>query len=49
MFYQKHKKPIELFLLKLMLKAKAALAYLAGLIKNNNYLKETYAEAIKIN
>jgi len=48
-FYQKHKKPIELFLLKLMLKTKAALAYLAGLIKNNNYLKETYAEAIKIN
>jgi GT2 family glycosyltransferase len=48
-FYQKHKKPSQLFLLKLMLKTKAALAYFAGLIKNSNYLKETYAEAIKIN
>jgi hypothetical protein len=47
-FYKKHKSPQAMFWLKLMLKTKAALSYLIGIISNNSYLKETYAEAIKV-
>jgi len=48
-FYQKHKNPFELMILKIMLKIKAVMALFWGFLKNDLYLKETYAEAIRIN
>ena len=47
-FYQKHKNPIELAVLRFLLKLKAGSAYLLGALTGNNYLKETYGQAIKI-
>ncbi len=47
-FYKKHKSPLEIFTLELMLKSKAVLALLLGFISGNNYLKETYGQALKI-
>ncbi len=47
-FYRKHKSPIELFILRTMLKLKALLALILGWLKNDKYLKETYGQAIKI-
>jgi len=47
-FYKKHHFGWQLFLLKLMLKIKAAGAYLFGVLSNNNYLKKTYAEAFNL-
>lgn len=47
-FYQKHYSPFQLFWLRLMLKLKAYLSLLLGLITNNNYLKETYGQALRI-
>ncbi|HUW24325.1 MAG TPA: glycosyltransferase family 2 protein [Patescibacteria group bacterium] len=47
-FYRKHKNFPELFILRLMLKTKAFLALIIGHLKNDNYLKETYGEALKI-
>jgi len=47
-FYRKHKSPIELFILRIMLKLKALLALILGWLKNDKYLKETYGQAIKI-
>ncbi|MBL7159923.1 glycosyltransferase family 2 protein [Candidatus Microgenomates bacterium] len=44
-FYQKHHSGWRLFLLKLMLKIKAIEAYLLGVLTNNHYLKQTYAQA----
>lgn len=48
-FYRKHKSGFELLILEIMLKIKAIGAYLWGNLKNDSYLKETYAKAIKIN
>jgi GT2 family glycosyltransferase len=44
-FYEKHKSGWEEFILRILLKIKAFLAYVLGLITNNQYLKETYAQA----
>lgn len=48
-FFKKHKSPLELLAVKGMLKLKAAGALLVGFLKNDQYLKETYGEAFKIN
>ncbi len=48
-YYKKHKKGGELLALRVMLKLKALLALIIGHLKNDNYLKETYGEAFKIN
>jgi len=47
-FYKKHYPQWQLPILRLMLKLKAGLSYLLGLILHNNYLKTTYAQALKI-
>ena len=47
-FYQKHKSNSEQVILKILLKTKAILSYILGIITNNKYLKETYAEAYKL-
>jgi len=48
-FYQKHRTFWELILVKLLLKAKALLALGIGFLKNDDYLKNTYGHALKIN
>lgn len=48
-FYKKHYSKLNLFILKILLKTKAIIAYLIGKFKNNQYLINTYAEAFKIN
>lgn len=48
-YYKKHKSFFELIILRLMLKLKAVMALTVGYLKNDNYLKETYGEALKIN
>jgi len=47
-FYKKHKNLPELLILRFLLKIKAGSALLWGYLTNNAYLKETYAEAVKI-
>lgn len=47
-FYQKHKSKTELIIVRLLLKIKAFLALILGYLKNDNYLKTTYAQALKI-
>jgi GT2 family glycosyltransferase len=47
-FYKRHYSPIELFLLKILLRSKAIGSYIIGLLIGNTYLKETYAEALKL-
>lgn len=47
-FYQKHFAPWQLNVLKFLLRTKAALAWLTGILINNHYLKETYAKAFKL-
>ena len=47
-YYQKHRSPGELLLLKLMLKTKAGLSYILGVLANNSYLRETYAKAYTV-
>ena len=47
-FYKKHYSKFELFILRLILKLKAIIAYLIGKIKGNRYLIETYEEAFKL-
>lgn len=44
-FFQKHRSPFELIILRLMLKTKALLALSWGYLKNDQYLKETYGQA----
>ncbi|MBI4137286.1 glycosyltransferase family 2 protein [Candidatus Roizmanbacteria bacterium] len=44
-YYTKHRTPQELLLLKLMLKTKAAISYILGILSHNSYLRETYAKA----
>lgn len=48
-FYKKHMGVFQLAILIFMLKIKALLALFLGYIKDDNYLKDTYAQAIKIN
>lgn len=48
-FYRKHRSRPELLAVKLMLRTKALLAFIFGYLKNDNYLKQTYGQAIKIN
>lgn len=48
-FYKVHKSPLELFILRFMLKFKALISLLIGDLKNDDYLKQTYGQAIKIN
>ena len=43
-FYQKHHSGWRLSILRLMLKTKAVEAYLLGVLTNNHYLKQTYAQ-----
>lgn len=47
-FYQKHFAPWQLFVLKLLLRIKAGGAWLAGILTDSHYLKETYAKAFKL-
>lgn len=47
-FYQKHYSPYQLFILKIMLKLKATGALILGFLTNNQYLKETYVQALEI-
>lgn len=47
-FYEKHHTRVSLFILKRLLKTKAALAWLVGISTGNAYLKETYAEAYRM-
>ena len=47
-FYRKHKSRSQLWCLWGMLKLKALLSVMIGFLKNDKYLKETYAQAIKI-
>ncbi len=44
-FYKKHYGPAQLVLLRIMLKAKAAVAWLIGVVTGKAHLKETYGEA----
>jgi GT2 family glycosyltransferase len=47
-FYQKHFAPWQVAVLKLLLRTKAIIAWLLGLMTGNRYLKETYAKAFKL-
>ncbi|MBU3957131.1 glycosyltransferase family 2 protein [Patescibacteria group bacterium] len=47
-FYKKHYPRWQLPILRLMLKLKAAGTLLLGYLTNNQYLKETYGQALKI-
>lgn len=47
-FYKKHKSSFEYLLVKLMLKSKALVLVILGKIINNQYLKDTYLQALKI-
>ena len=47
-FYKKHYTKWALFLLRCMLRLKAASAWFLGYIINNSYLKQTYAEAFHV-
>jgi len=47
-FYKKHYSGWQLPILRLMLKLKAAGSLLIGYLTNNQYLKETYGQALKI-
>lgn len=47
-FYKKHYPALNLLLLKIMLKLKAAIGLLFGYILNNTYLRETYGKAYKL-
>ncbi len=47
-FYRVHRKPTEVLALRIMLKTKAGISYVIGVVKNDQYLKETYGQAFKI-
>lgn len=47
-FYKKHYSSFSTFLLRILLRLKAGAAWILGYIINNNYLKQTYAEAFKV-
>ena len=46
-FYRKHRNPIELFLLKILLRAKAFALIIGGMLTGNAYLKNTYSRALQ--
>lgn len=46
--FMKHRSPFAVLVLRLMLKTKAMLAWLVGVVTGNTYLKETYAEAYQL-
>lgn len=48
-FYKKHYSRWQLLILRLMLKLKAGGTLFLGYLTNNQYLKETYGQAFKIN
>ena len=48
-FYRKHKSYWELIVLLAMLKLKAIMSLMLGYLKNDDYLKQTYGQALKIN
>lgn len=47
-FYQKHKPPWQLEILKIMLKVKAYLAWFLGYLLNDRYLRATYGQAFRL-
>lgn len=47
-FQKKHKNFVSLFFVRLILGVKAFVLFLLGMVINNNYLKNTYGEAIKV-
>ena len=47
-FYKKHEKPYQLLILRVMLYIKAAGSYLIGFFKNDDYLKQTYRQAMAV-
>jgi GT2 family glycosyltransferase len=47
-FYKKHKKPYQLSILRAMLYIKATGSYLIGFFKNDDYLKQTYRQAMAV-
>ncbi len=47
-FYRKHHSRLENIFLRLLLKSKAYISYTLGIAVQNRYLRETYAEALKI-
>ena len=47
-FYEKHHSGVQLILLKIMLKLKAAIGLVLGYLFNNKYLKETYGKAFQM-
>lgn len=47
-FYQKHYRPWQTRILKMLLFKKAVLAYAVGVMTGNGYLKTTYGKALKL-
>lgn len=47
-FFAKHHNRLSLFVLKVLLKTKAAVAWCIGVSSGSQYLKETYAEAFRL-
>lgn len=47
-FYKKHASFQKLLILKLMLYVKAVISYLIGFLKNDDYLKKTYRQALAV-
>lgn len=47
-FYRKHRSPLELEIIKFLLKTKALIAILVGTITQNTYLKDTYRKALAL-
>lgn len=47
-YYRKHKSFVELLILELMLKSKAIIALTIGYLRKDNYLIDTYGQALKI-
>ncbi len=47
-FYKKHKSFIEYLIAKFLMSSKAVLLIILGTITNNNYLKNTYKEALEV-
>ncbi|MFH1601806.1 MAG: glycosyltransferase family 2 protein [Candidatus Shapirobacteria bacterium] len=48
-FYQKHYSKVSYYILKLLLRVKAGLALILGILTKNEYIKKTYRQAWAIN
>ena len=48
LFFQKHKPPWQVIILRALLKTKAALALIIGFLTGNDYLKTTYIKAFSL-